>query len=249
MILYNSEIKFKKHVSVDDDETTNIDLELSSIPTNQQIKEISGFRPMIDYWDVNIEKIFKKHNELQIAYAVLGNFRNSDRINFNKKALYLYIREMTNCKTQNITKVVNKMKDMQKKIQIDYKETGDVKNLCISKLYKKYVYSYCLMDTDEIFDGKTFASLAKDIYFNSTRKSAQIDQLIKDLRTMIKDAGSATIIAPMIKDYIDVSVKNDDQLVKLSALQRFLGGSSSSDEDSGLEVGVDNSEKEELRKV
>ena len=48
------------------------------------------------------------------------------------------------------------------------------------------------MDTDkEIFDGKTFASLAKDIYFNSTRKSAQIDQLIKDLRTMIKDAGSA----------------------------------------------------------
>ena len=73
------------------------------------------------------------------------------------------------------------------------------------------------MDTDkEIFDGKTFASLAKDIYFNSTRKSAQIDQLIKDLRTMIKDAGSATVIAPMIKDYIDVSVKNDDQLVKLS---------------------------------
>ena len=77
----------------------------------------------------NIEKIFKKHNELQIAYAVLEIFRNSDRIeNFNKKALYLYIREMTNCKTQNITKVVNKMKDMQKKIQIEYKETGDVKN-------------------------------------------------------------------------------------------------------------------------
>ena len=51
---------------------------------------------------------------------------------------------------------------------------------------------------------------------------------------MIKDAGSATVIAPMIKDYIDVSVKNDDQLVKLSAvLQRFLGGSSSS-EDEGV---------------
>lgn len=105
------------------------------------------------------------------------------------------------------------------------------------------------MDTDkEIFDGKTFASLAKDIYFNSTRKSAQIDQLIKDLRTMIKDAGSATVIAPMIKDYIDVSVKNDDQLVKLSAvLQRFLGGSSSSDEESGAS-GLTESEKEELLK-
>jgi len=105
------------------------------------------------------------------------------------------------------------------------------------------------MDTDkEIFDGKTFASLAKDIYFNSTRKSAQIDQLIKDLRTMIKDAGSATVIAPMIKDYIDVSVKNDDQLVKLSAvLQRFLGGSSSS-EDEGVGSGLTDSEKEELLK-
>ena len=105
------------------------------------------------------------------------------------------------------------------------------------------------MDTDkEIFDGKTFASLAKDIYFNSTRKSAQIDQLIKDLRTMIKDAGSATVIAPMIKDYIDVSVKNDDQLVKLSAvLQRFLGGSASSDEEGGAS-GLTESEKEELLK-
>ena len=55
-------------------------------------------------------------------------FRNSDRIeNFNKKALYLYIREMTNCKTQNITKVVNKMKDLQKKIQVEYNETGYIK--------------------------------------------------------------------------------------------------------------------------
>ena len=133
LILYNNGNyrKFKKHVSVDDDETTNVDLELSSIPTNptnkKEITEFFGL--MIDYWDAHIEKIFKKKNELQIAYAVLEIFRNSDRIeNFNKKALYLYIREMTNCKTQNITKVVNKMKDMQKRIQIEYKETGYVKN-------------------------------------------------------------------------------------------------------------------------
>ena len=104
------------------------------------------------------------------------------------------------------------------------------------------------MDTDkEIFDGKTFSSLAKDIYFNSTRKSAQIDQLIKDLRTMVNDAGSATVIAPMIKDYIDVSVKNDDQLIKLSAvLQRFLSGSSSSDDAGGGGCGLTDMEKEQL---
>jgi|TARA_B110000495_G_scaffold60264_1_gene51179 hypothetical protein len=105
------------------------------------------------------------------------------------------------------------------------------------------------MDTDkEIFAGKTFASLAKDIYFNSSRKSAQIDQLIKDLRQMIKDAGSATVIAPMIKDYIDVSIKNDDQLVKLSAvLQRYLSGGAGGDPSAdGAGSGLTDSEKEEL---
>ena len=105
------------------------------------------------------------------------------------------------------------------------------------------------MDTDkEIFPGKTFASLTKDIYFNSSRKAAQIEQLIKDLRQMIKDAGSATVIAPMIKDYLDVSVKNDDQLVKLSAvLQRFLSGTSGAD-DSDSGGMLTDSEKEELLK-
>ncbi len=106
------------------------------------------------------------------------------------------------------------------------------------------------MDTDkEIFAGKTFASLAKDIYFNSSKKSAQIEQLITDLSKMIKDAGSATVIAPMIKDYLDVGIKNDDQLVKLSAvLQRFLNGSGD-ESSSGDSVGsLTQSEKEELLK-
>lgn len=102
------------------------------------------------------------------------------------------------------------------------------------------------MDNDkEIFDGKTFSSLAKDIYFNSTRKSDQINQLIKDLRTMVKDAGSATVIAPMIKDYLDVSIKNDDQLVKLSAVLQRLLCNSSADEPYGS-YGLSDSEKEQL---
>ena len=106
------------------------------------------------------------------------------------------------------------------------------------------------MDTDkEIFAGKTFASLARDIYFNSSQKSAQIEQLISDLSKMIKDTGSATVIAPMIKDYLDVGVKNDDQLVKLSAvLQRFLNNTS--DESSGESVsGLTEVEKEQLLKT
>jgi protein subunit release factor A len=104
------------------------------------------------------------------------------------------------------------------------------------------------MDSDtEIFKGKTFSSLVKDIYFNSNHKKEQINQLIKDLREMVKDIGSATVIAPMIKDYIDVGVKNDDQLVKLSAvLTRFINGTSSSSDDTGGSGMLTEGEKEEL---
>ena len=104
------------------------------------------------------------------------------------------------------------------------------------------------MESDtEIFEGKTFSSLVKDIYFNSNNKKEQINQLIKDLRSMVKDVGSATVIAPMIKDYIDVGIKNDDQLVKLSAvLQRFINGTSGSTEDGGISGGLSEAEKEEL---
>ena len=89
------------------------------------------------------------------------------------------------------------------------------------------------MDSDpEIFEGKTFSSLARDIYSNSSHKRDQINQIIKDLHTMVKDVGSATVVAPMIKDYLDVGVKNDDQLIKLSAvLQRVINSGSSSESD------------------
>lgn len=104
------------------------------------------------------------------------------------------------------------------------------------------------MESDiEIFKGKTFSSLVKDIYFNSNHKKDQINQLIKDLREMVKDVGSATVIAPMIKDYIDVGIKNDDQLVKLSAvLQRFIAGTSGSVDDGSAGGGLSEAEKEEL---
>lgn len=66
---------------------------------------------MVEYWDTNLTTIFKKKRDIDIANAVIELFRNADSIeNFNKKALYLMIREMTDCKTSYITKVVNKMR-------------------------------------------------------------------------------------------------------------------------------------------
>ena len=97
----------------------------------------------------------------------------------------------------------------------------------------------------EIFEGKTFSSLVRDIYTNSSHKKDQINQLIKDLHGMIKDVGGATVVAPMIKDYLDVAIKNDDQLVKLSAvLQRVINGGSSAEETG--EFGLSEAEKEQL---
>jgi len=129
LILYNNGNykKFKRHTSVDDDEVVYDHKELTVFPKAEiKRRELSEFLElMIDFWDTNLEKMFKKENEFRIASAVVEIFRNCATIeNFNKKALYLYIREMTNCKTQNITKVINEMKNAQKNIQEQYRKLG-----------------------------------------------------------------------------------------------------------------------------
>ena len=94
-----------------------------------EVEEASEFREfkqiMLDYWDKNLSIVFNKKRDIQIADAVLELFRRSDHIeNFNKKHLYLLIREMTDCKTHYITKVLNIMKQHQKKMLNDYLEHG-----------------------------------------------------------------------------------------------------------------------------
>jgi hypothetical protein len=83
----------------------------------------------------------------------------------------------------------------------------------------------------EIYKGKNFSSLCKDIVKNSENKKDQIDILISELRTLIKTVNDAVIIVPLIKDYYDVGIKNDEQLVKLaSVVQRLVAKSETSGE-------------------
>jgi hypothetical protein len=97
----------------------------------------------------------------------------------------------------------------------------------------------------ELFKGTNFSDLMKDIYHNSKKKSRQIDTLIKSLEPMIKNTGDATVIVPMIKDYLEVSVKNDDALVKLAAVcQRLVSASGKDDE--GNEYGLTDEERARL---
>jgi len=74
----------------------------------------------------------------------------------------------------------------------------------------------------QLFDGKNLSSLFKDIYENQQNKKKNISELIESLRKLIRNVGEATVIAPIIKDLIEVSVKNDDHLIKLANIAQRL---------------------------
>jgi len=79
----------------------------------------------------------------------------------------------------------------------------------------------------QLFDGKNLSSLFKDIYENQINKKKNISDLIESLRKLIKNVGEATVIAPIIKDLIEVSVKNDDHLIKLATIAQRLAAAES----------------------
>ena len=82
---------------------------------------------MLEYWDRKLNSVFDKKRDIQIADAILELFRRVDYIeNFNKKSLYLLIREMTGHKTHYITKVISIMKTHQDKILEEFLNTGDI---------------------------------------------------------------------------------------------------------------------------
>ena len=86
-------------------------------------------RELIKYFDDTIPTMFKKKRDIDIPYSILELLKRQEEIeNFNKKALYILIREMTNVKTNEITKVVNVLKKHYKKILHEYNTTGTTKN-------------------------------------------------------------------------------------------------------------------------
>ncbi len=100
---------------------------------------------------------------------------------------------------------------------------------------------------EEIFKGTSFADLMHDVYHNSKKKDRQINQLISQLQPLIRNASDATIIVPLIKEYLDVAVKNDDHLVKLTAIvQRYI---STSQTISGADSLLSEDEKQQLIQI
>ena len=99
----------------------------------------------------------------------------------------------------------------------------------------------------EIFDGKSLSSLFKDIYENTEFNRKQLEVLTKELVQFIKDGDTAVQIVPMIKEYLEINVKNDEQLVKLATIVQRLA-TAAKQGDSDEEFGLSEREKEQLMK-
>ena len=87
----------------------------------------------------------------------------------------------------------------------------------------------------EIFKGKTFQDLTKDIYENTTKRKTQIDLLISEIHGFITTIDDVVLVAPIIKEYMDTAVRNDEHLVKLAGvLQRIISKSQGESDESML---------------
>ena len=121
----NNYKRFNQHVDISDTPSESSVCLQTEDAHHKDVQTQEFMKLMVNYWECNITKIFNKQKDLNIAYAVIELFRNCERIeNFNKKTLYLYIRELSNCKTQQITKVINKMNSYQNIVMRNYSHRG-----------------------------------------------------------------------------------------------------------------------------
>jgi altronate dehydratase len=87
----------------------------------------------------------------------------------------------------------------------------------------------------KIFGNKSFSDILKNIYDNSREKEKQIKDLITGLKPLVIDTQSALMVVPLIKEYLDVSVKNDDSLIKMAGIvQRAMANAASTGDDGML---------------
>ena len=93
-----------------------------------------------------------------------------------------------------------------------------------------------------IFGDKKFSDILEEIYNNQRKKSEQVTALISELKPLVQEIGDATLIVPLIKEYMEIGVKNDDALIKMATIiQRAVNTES---EDGGF--GITDEEKDQL---
>ena len=94
-----------------------------------------------------------------------------------------------------------------------------------------------------IFGDKKFSNILEEIYNNQKKKEEQISTLISELKPLIQDIGDATLVVPLLKEYLEISVKNDEQLIKMATIAQRAVQNEGGDEGN---FGMTEEEKQQL---
>ena len=128
LILHNNN-NYKKMKQTDSEEVTDYKRDpITEASRDDMLTAKKEYLDLfIEYWANNLTTVFKRKQDMDVANSVLYLMENRENIdNFNKKALYIMIREMTNSNTQHITRVVNVMKKHHVNLQHNYLTTGSI---------------------------------------------------------------------------------------------------------------------------
>ena len=128
LILHNNN-NYKKMKITKSLDVLDFNRNLSSEESEKASKETYNefVEQMLEFWDNNIRNIFRRQKDILVADSVIELFRKRRNVeNFNKKALYILIREMTGSNTQHITRVINVMKKHYKDMIYDYTNLGEI---------------------------------------------------------------------------------------------------------------------------
>jgi hypothetical protein len=131
LILHNNN-NYKKMKNQDQIDVLDYKRNVMSEVKGEQVKDYYEvfFEEMLTYWDDNLMELFKRKKDLNVADSVIYLFKHRQDIeNFNKKALYILIRERTGSNTQHITRVINQMKKQYIKMQKMFQSSGSVQNM------------------------------------------------------------------------------------------------------------------------
>ena len=131
LILHNNN-NYKKMKNQDQIDVLDYKRNVMSEVKGEQVKDYYEvfFEEMLTYWDDNLMELFKRKKDLNVADSVIYLFKHRQNIeNFNKKALYIQIRERTGSNTQHITRVINQMKKQYFKMQKMFQASGSVANM------------------------------------------------------------------------------------------------------------------------
>jgi len=128
-LILNNNNNYKKMKIHDDISRLDFKRNVYSETVSDTVDEFNSefVTQMLDYWDNNLTNIFRRQKDILVADSVLELFRKRKNIeNFNKKALYIMIREMTGSNTQHITRVINQMKKYYANMFAEFTADGKI---------------------------------------------------------------------------------------------------------------------------